>query len=84
MAKSRRGARSLERPSEPGEWVTAKIPREAYDRVQRLLALASRGGWLAFDVRDRFDSPTIGALIDQGLRCLESIAEATEAAKQVP
>ncbi|MGE0206119.1 MAG: hypothetical protein AB7E70_19585 [Hyphomicrobiaceae bacterium] len=50
---------------------TIRVPREAYDRAQRLLTKAANGGWAAFGV-SRDDRPTLGTLIDESLIALEA------------
>lgn len=50
---------------------TIRVPRAAYDRAQKLLAVTANGGWKAFGV-ERDDRPTLGTLIDESLKALEA------------
>lgn len=50
---------------------TIRVPREAYDRAQKLLTMTANGGWATFGVT-RDDRPTLGTLIDESLKALEA------------
>jgi len=52
------------------EWTTVKVPKTAYDLAQRLLKRAASDGWHRFGIQ-RSDMPTLGALIEEGLKRLE-------------
>lgn len=56
--------------SKKSDWMTIKVPREAYERAVKLSEKAAGGGWQMFGVMDRSDRPTMGALVDEGLKIL--------------
>lgn len=67
------------KPAKPTH-TTVKVPTSAYDLAQELLKEAASGGWHCLGI-NRNDVPTLGALIEEGLKALKpKPAEVAEAA----
>lgn len=58
-------------PPKKSEHTTVKVPTDAYAHAQRLLKKVASVGWQAFGIT-RTDVPTLGALIEEGLKKLDA------------
>lgn len=55
------------------EWVTVKVPKQAREQADKLIQILSKEGWKHFGI-NRDDPPTLGAVIEEGIRSLERAA----------
>jgi hypothetical protein len=57
-----------------GDHTTVKVPMKAYNQAHQLLQQAAVEGWHGAFGIDRTDVPTLGAIIEEGLKALSKTA----------
>lgn len=65
-------------PPKKPDHMTTKIPIAARELAQRLQEIVAAKGWQAFGI-NRTDPPTLGAVIEEGLKKLDAAIQGSHA-----